>query len=58
MKVLLVSPLPPPSGGMARWTQLFNEGCKLSDIDVKIINTSISNKELDKRIENFFLEMR
>lgn len=53
MKVLLVSPLPPPSGGMARWTQLFNEGCKLSDIDVKVINTSISNKRAEQKDRKF-----
>ena len=29
MKILLVSPLPPPEGGIATWTIGFSEYCKV-----------------------------
>lgn len=44
MKVLLVSPLPPPSGGMTRWTQLYVDGVDKQKINLFIVNTSISKK--------------
>lgn len=44
MKVLLVSPVPPPSGGMARWTQLYVAGIENHDLSVRVVNTNISKK--------------
>lgn len=41
MKVLLVSPLPPPVGGMATWTQMYNLFCKENDFECVIINTAL-----------------
>lgn len=44
MKVLLVSPLPPPSGGMAKWTQLYISGVDNHNINVRVVNTNLSKK--------------
>ena len=40
MKVLLLSPLPPPSGGIARWTERYLEWCK-DRHDVIVVNTAL-----------------
>lgn len=46
MKVLLVSPLPPPSGGIATWTQevveYFQE--RRGDVSVIVLNTALTGK--------------
>ena len=55
MRVLLVSPLPPPSGGMARWTQLFLEACSKADISVSLVNTSISEQRSKNEKRDFSL---
>lgn len=40
-KVLLISPLPPPHGGIARWTSLIKEKSYTdNDIDLRIIDTA------------------
>lgn len=45
MSILLLSPLPPPSGGIARWTQMYLDWCKGS-INVEIVNTAVTgNRE-------------
>lgn len=43
MKVLLVSPLPPPSGGIARWTERYLECCK-GKHHVKVVNTALQGE--------------
>ena len=49
MKVLLVSPLPPPSGGIATWTkeiiEHFNE--RNDGVFVQVINTALTGKRSD-----------
>mgnify|MGYP004452406431 CR=1 FL=1 len=40
MRILLVSPLPPPSGGIARWTERYLEWCK-GKHQVIIVNTAL-----------------
>ncbi len=42
MKILLVSPLPPPSGGMARWTQMYLDKCQQMGITVELVNSCVS----------------
>lgn len=49
IKVLLVSPLPPPDGGMATWTKKFMEACPDAGIQAHIVNTAITGD----RSENF-----
>lgn len=48
MKVLLLSPLPPPSGGIASWTIRYQEYCALHNIDLRIINTAMLGKRATK----------
>lgn len=40
MKVLLLSPLPPPSGGIARWTERYLTWCD-GKISVDLVNTAL-----------------
>lgn len=44
MKILLVSPYPPPEGGIASWTLRYFEYCKFHNIDLEIVNTSVSGR--------------
>lgn len=44
MKVLLVSPLPPPAGGIATWTETFQRYASQSGIELSIVNTALSKK--------------
>lgn len=41
MRVLLVSPLPPPSGGLATWTQQLIEYAPQLDLLIDVANTSL-----------------
>ena len=42
MKVCIVSPLPPPAGGIARWTELVTEHLAHSpQVQVSVINTAL-----------------
>ena len=45
MKVLLLSPLPPPSGGIARWTERYLEWCK-DRHDVIVVNTALQGERV------------
>lgn len=42
MKILLVSPLPPPAGGIATWTEKYLSYCKNNSVDVSIVNIALS----------------
>ena len=44
MKILLVSPLPPPEGGIATWTIGFSEYCKVRKETLSIVNTALTGK--------------
>ncbi len=41
IKVLLVSPLPPPAGGIATWTKKYLDWCKKNNICVDVVNTAV-----------------
>lgn len=43
MNILLLSPLPPPSGGIARWTQRYLEWCKKKH-HVIVVNTALKGE--------------
>lgn len=49
MKLLLVSALPPPEGGLAAWTEDFLEYCRARGVEVGLVNIALSGKRL-KRI--------
>lgn len=42
MKVLLVSALPPPAGGIAVWTERYLEYCEKNGIDVSLVNIALT----------------
>lgn len=49
--IVLVSPLPPPEGGMATWTVKYSEYCKKSKIPIEIVDTSLKGRR-GKKINN------
>lgn len=49
MKILLVSPLPPPNGGIATWTTGYQEYCEQNAVPLSIIDTGIKGS----RVKNF-----
>ena len=44
MKILLVSPFPPPEGGIATWTVGFSEYCKVKKETLSIVDTALTGK--------------
>ena len=48
MKILLVSPLPPPEGGIATWTKHFERYCHTSGIHLDIVNSALTGKRSKK----------
>lgn len=48
IKVLLVSPIPPPVGGVATWTKQYIEWSKFNDLNVDIVDTSVVGKRAEK----------
>ena len=44
MKILLISPLPPPAGGIALWTQQYLEYMSEKDIQVDVVNIAVTGK--------------
>lgn len=47
LKVLLISPLPPPTGGIATWTDLFINSIQAKRNNVDVINTAIIGKRVN-----------
>lgn len=46
ISVILISPLPPPNGGIATWTVQFIDWFKTKDVDILLINSNtLSNKK-------------
>ena len=44
MKVLLVSPLPPPSGGLATWTEELVKYTSRTELEIDVVNTSLTGQ--------------
>lgn len=49
MKILLISPIPPPAGGMAVWTEQYLSYMKGNNYKVDLVNTSVTGK----RVQNY-----
>mgnify|MGYP003311193801 CR=1 FL=1 len=47
MKILLVSPLPPPNGGIATWTQMYLENQMKFCNQVTLINSAIQGERIN-----------
>jgi len=43
-RVLLVSPLPPPAGGISTWTHKYVEWADLNDVEVALVNIAVTGK--------------
>src|SRR5690554_3015250 len=48
LKILLLSPLPPPAGGIASWTQQYLNWSEKNNLNVEIVNTAIIGKRAEK----------
>jgi glycosyltransferase involved in cell wall biosynthesis len=48
LRVLLISPLPPPAGGIASWTKQYIEWSEINSLCVDIVNTALLGKRADK----------
>lgn len=49
MNILLISPLPPPSGGIATWTETYRDCMEKCGHSVKIINTAVIGSRVSQR---------
>lgn len=49
MRILLISPLPPPAGGIATWTQLYLKSKIAKDNEIDLVNTAVTGL----RVNNF-----
>ena len=56
MKVLLISPLPPPAGGIATWTELYINSTTAQQHNIKLINNSIIGKRTQNLAKYNFIE--
>lgn len=44
MKIVLVSPLPPPEGGIATWTVKYRKYCNDNNIELTVVNNALNGK--------------
>lgn len=51
MKILLVSPLPPPAGGIATWTKLYINSKKVKDNSLIVVNTAVKGSRIDNFVK-------
>lgn len=49
MTILLVSPLPPPAGGIATWTVMYRDYCQKHDIPLRIVNNALQGSRAEKK---------
>jgi glycosyltransferase involved in cell wall biosynthesis len=49
LRILLVSPLPPPAGGIARWTEMIMEhAARVPDIEISVLNTALRRRTIQQ----------
>lgn len=60
MKILMLAPLPPPSGGIATWTIRYQKYCNEKNIDLRIVNIAMSGDRATHEImrRNFKVEFQ
>lgn len=58
-RILLVSPLPPPTGGITTWTSEYIKEMRARDYEVSIVNSSVigNRVSVNSRI-NYFDELK
>lgn len=47
MKILILSPLPPPAGGIASWTRRYIAYCEDHDVELSCVNTAVIGKRAE-----------
>lgn len=57
-KVILVSPLPPPIGGIASWTQSFVKFYKKEGLEYSLINSAVSGTRVETGKVSFYDELK
>lgn len=55
MKLVLLSPLPPPVGGLARWTEDFFNSTK-DILNITLINTAVQGRRVNKISSLYFFD--
>ncbi len=50
----MISPLPPPAGGMATWTQKYLESNKSADIRIFLVNTALTGKRANRIKKRYY----
>lgn len=60
MKVLLISPLPPPAGGIASWTNRYLNSTKACENEIDVVNISVTGKRANNFTskKNFVQELK
>lgn len=56
LNILLISPIPPPAGGIATWTDLYEKSEETKKHKLDIINTALTGKRAEKLSKYNFLE--
>lgn len=46
MKIVLISPVPPPAGGIATWTRIYLDSAFAKRHDVRLVNTAVTGKRV------------
>ena len=44
MSIMLISPVPPPVGGIATWTTIYSHYCEQNNIPLRIINSALQGR--------------
>ena len=60
MNVLMLAPLPPPSGGIASWTVRYKEYCEINNISLRIVNLAVQGARASQETmhRNLWIELK
>ncbi|MGL4865091.1 MAG: glycosyltransferase family 4 protein [Cetobacterium sp.] len=59
MKILLISPLPPPAGGIATWTKRYLDSKEAKNNKIELLNTAVQGKRIkDLQKKKLFEEIK
>ena len=47
MNILMLAPLPPPSGGIASWTIRYRDYCESNSIPLRIVNIAMQGERAE-----------
>ena len=60
MNILMLAPLPPPTGGIASWTIRYKEYCDANNISLRIVNIAMQGKRATSEVmsRNIITELK